>query len=553
MKNKSSNPSMTKPIVAALTLCVGVLVPGRSAGDLVLYEGFDYSAGDIDGSQTGGTGFATGGWTTSGSNNPYDVITPGLSFTGLATTGGAVKRPTAPGNAEMHRGISAKVQSELSADGTTVWFSLLTRSDDYASRYGNGALVLGTDAFTDFGSLPNQMAGGEAIGFSYNARLDPSDVNIMSLHGLTIDDGTSTLSTDYILEPQKGTYLYLIAGRIDWAADGSDDVLALYNVIDPAEPLPEPFATMTADLDQSQFDTIAIGSQQISVFDEIRFGSSPADVGLTGASPPSRIEVTIAPSGLPGSFDFEWDSKAGKLYELLSGTDLSVAPESWAVYDPDGPGGDAPYGDIPSSGDGVTSLTGVPASDPQRFFAVLEKDPPPLFIADFESDDGGFAVSTTEGSAWEWGKPDTNGLGGEITTGNGDSTGCWGTVLGDFSNRGVGSEGYYVNPTTTVLRSPVIDLAGVSGAELGFAEVLDLNTADSAEVYIVDDATDTAIGAAVYTASDSDLNAAPWASVGPIALPAGALGQQIYIEWRFSGQAVEYAGWYIDDVVITAE
>jgi hypothetical protein len=41
--------------------------------------------------------------------------------------------------------------------------------------------------------------------------------------------------------------------------------LSLYNITDPGAALPAPFATMTADLDQSQFDTIAIGSQQIFI------------------------------------------------------------------------------------------------------------------------------------------------------------------------------------------------------------------------------------------------------------------------------------------------
>jgi hypothetical protein len=66
----------------------------------------------------------------------------------------------------------------------------------------------------------------------------------------------------------------------------------------------------------------------------------------------------------------------------------------------------------------------------------------------------------------------------------------------------------------------------------------------------VDNATGTDIGTAIYTASDSDINAAPWDSVAAIDLAPG-IGSTVRIEWRFTGATAQYLGWYIDDVTVT--
>jgi len=107
--------------------------------------------------------------------------------------------------------------------------------------------------------------------------------------------------------------------------------------------------------------------------------------------------------------------------------------------------------------------------------------------------------------------------------------------------------------TTTKLRSPVINLAGVTGAELTFAEALDLEGGDTAVVNIIDDTTDAIVagGAAVYTADDSaEPGAAGWNPVAAIDLTP-FVGQAIRVEWFLTGGTTEYLGWYIDDVKIT--
>jgi len=104
----------------------------------------------------------------------------------------------------------------------------------------------------------------------------------------------------------------------------------------------------------------------------------------------------------------------------------------------------------------------------------------------------------------------------------------------------------------TCLRSPVIDLTSVSGAELTFAEALDLEAGDTAVVNIIEEATDNVIAAAIYTADDSGSTGdADWNDVPAIDLADG-IGQKVRIEWCLTGGTAEYLGWYIDDVQVTA-
>nr|MCU0782318.1 hypothetical protein [Akkermansiaceae bacterium] len=86
-----------------------------------------------------------------------------------------------------------------------------------------------------------------------------------------------------------------------------------------------------------------------------------------------------------------------------------------------------------------------------------------LLEEDFETDNGGFSVVTAGGTPWAYGDPEATGGGGNVTTGNGGSAKCWGTNL----------VGTYGAGTDTSLRSPVIDLTGVTGATLSFAMAMD--------------------------------------------------------------------------------
>jgi hypothetical protein len=254
------------------------------------------------------------------------------------------------------------------------------------------------------------------------------------------------------------------------------------------------------------------------------------------------LTLKIAQSG--GKLDFEWNSQAGVQYDLLSSTDLSTGPATWLPYND----GVTTHQNIPSFGTGTNNLSGVLKVGPARFFALRQESIPPLLSADFELDNGGFTAGTTQGTAWAWGDPDSTGPGGSVTTGAGTppSTNCWGT--------GIGNPGYYADPTATALRSPIINLTGVAAAQLTFAQALDLEAGDSAQVYLIDDTTDAEIAGPIHASTDANPSEANWGTVGPVAIPAAALGQPVRIEWRFSGfggATNDYTGWYIDNVTVS--
>ena len=237
------------------------------------------------------------------------------------------------------------------------------------------------------------------------------------------------------------------------------------------------------------------------------------------------LELCIEQVGTTLEFDF--NSLSGMQYDLVSDTDLSTAPSTWLPYDD----GVITYENIPSTGTGTQTISGVLKVGPTRFFALIESEippPEPLLDEDFESSDGGFTFVSAAGTDWAHGDPDSSGPGGDVNEGNGGSVNCWGTDIGD--------PGFHLDPTTnSCLRTPVIDLTGVSGAELSFAHAIDIEAADSVTVNIIDDTTDTVIAADIISITDNDISDSPWELIGPVTIPAAALGQPIRIEWCLTG------------------
>ncbi|WP_411847089.1 hypothetical protein AAFN60_06465 [Roseibacillus persicicus] len=310
----------------------------------------------------------------------------------------------------------------------------------------------------------------------------------------------------------------------------------------------------SADLDLSSIK----GAQSVEIRIGIGYSEGNAfsisgfmqGIQLEGAIVPNTFPLVITQNETnPANYDFVWESKDGFLYDLVSSTDLASPISNWAVWE----GNEDIDGTAPEN-----SLSNIPGgSDAKRFFAMVEKTPPPLLEEDFDLDDGGFTApliaGVTEGTLWEWGTADSDNSFGVTVSGS-----CWAVGLGSWDG-GNGDAGFYgtsnaSNPTTTYLRSTPIDLSGLAGAELSFSEAIDAEDGDVAEVYLID-ANDAIIGEGpIHTATLSGMSTSySWAAANggtPIALPAAAMEQTVRIEWRFTGSGTDYLGWYIDDVVV---
>jgi hypothetical protein len=169
------------------------------------------------------------------------------------------------------------------------------RDAHYYDNHAADAMLLATGYIDGSGNKPVTITGGEAVGVSFKA----ASVNDggMDVHGIMIDGGVTSLSAGFIDDSDGSENItYLIVGKVTWASNGNNDTLRLFNIADPLadEPIDgAAFATMTADLDQSQFGTLALATAQKGKFDEIRFASSYYEAVGRELPPPAGTIVTI--------------------------------------------------------------------------------------------------------------------------------------------------------------------------------------------------------------------------------------------------------------------
>ena len=274
----------------------------------IVYEGFDYTIGDDIVGLNGGTGFAgsyTGVGTAGAGTGNVDVVA-GLTFGTLDVAGNSLARSARSGRGVISRELDSAAIAALTGDGTIYFSALVDVNADGTTAGGDitqpanafATLVFGSDASTDAGSsLANTANPGDAIGFGFFGAPAIAGTGIQAV---TFDDGVITQGNPTGQSVVIGDNLAFIVGSIEFNS-GIDDVITLYNVAETDTALGTAFATLSADLDNSTFDTISISDGQASAFDEIRFGLSLADVtpGQFAAVPePSSMMILIGLSGL---------------------------------------------------------------------------------------------------------------------------------------------------------------------------------------------------------------------------------------------------------------
>ncbi|HNQ89803.1 MAG TPA: Ig-like domain-containing protein [Verrucomicrobiota bacterium] len=253
---------------------------------------------------------------------------------------------------------------------------------------------------------------------------------------------------------------------------------------------------------------------------------------------PIPLVLASAPNAANrGHYDFTWDSRADKIYDLVSATSLSTPISTWPVWD-----GQADLAATPPR----NTLSAIPGGgDAQRFFALIAKRSPVLLNENFEEHHGGFVAVGTPND-WAWGIPNSDNASGLVlTAGNGGSTKCWGTSLGDGST----PSGLVTSAAYSILQSPPIDFAGLATAALTFAAAVDAGSADT--IYI--DLFDTSTGAWLGTLNPITVpRSAGWASFGPLDISVAA-GTAAYLQFVFVGTDGARIGLYIDDVVVIGQ
>ena len=222
---------------------------------------------------------------------------PGLEFTDvnsseLPVAGNALSRYGAAGRAEAHRLISAASQTALLGDDTTMWFSALFQEP--SGQYRHGTFLFGTDAFTTAGS-PTLAAAGDGFGFTLQRAPDGASQGTGSINAIAFDASTAPTVVEGTYTPSPQTATNLIAGKINWKADGTPDELFLFNITDMStEPLEEAAIASITNLDftQSAFDTVALWDSNNAVTDEIRFGATYDDA-IGNPVPPPLLTLEV--------------------------------------------------------------------------------------------------------------------------------------------------------------------------------------------------------------------------------------------------------------------
>lgn len=250
-------------------------------GGALLYEPFDYDAGNISGNE-GGTGFS-GAWAST--RNDPTVAAPGKTWGSLTTAGNYARGAAWSG---LIRPIgSTLADARLMADGTTLWFSVIFDLEGQNTSNADINIALGTDQFVSgtFGDREN-LVGGEGIGATH------SGATIQGVYWQDNDadpvaERTENNSSTVINGSGGNLTRALIVGKIDWGAtSGDSETLTLYAPgADLAIGVPTMEAWTIPALDQSLFNSLAIQFKDNSQVDEIRFGASYEDViGMGGGN-----------------------------------------------------------------------------------------------------------------------------------------------------------------------------------------------------------------------------------------------------------------------------
>lgn len=307
-----------------------IILAGTASGALLIYEPFDYAStepinnGGVflgDGNQTGGTGLGTWSQVSNGTvgtpgappNNETDVSDGGLSFTDgggnvLPTTGNAWVRRNRVGQIATSSPI---VASGFTADNTTVWMTFLYQDLGFSGPdFGIGLTsenMVGNDNQT-------LTTAGVGVGFGINSVGGPARSASALFYDNSLDFTRVTEATSTFDGPGASGIL-LLAMKVEWNPDGTDDEISIYNITDLTSEPTNPLATATVDLSQAEqdsLDVLNISETQVAFVDEVRVATTFEDA-VGGSVVPEPSSVVLGTFGSLLAFRRRRKSTSSKL------------------------------------------------------------------------------------------------------------------------------------------------------------------------------------------------------------------------------------------------
>ncbi len=249
-------------------LAAVLVMAGTAQATLLSYEGFDYPyVGTNVGSGllTGGTGLS-GAWVTTdtpgGTHENFLITTDTTTWGALEQVSNRLHRTTTGGI----EAISRDTSNDWTTGNTELWFSVLYDADS------NGGFGITASGFAD-----NQYPSTTGPGFGLY-----HDGSGAGIQAATWDNsGTRTLS-GAPGSPLTTEQVYFLVGKIEFNNAGGLDTYTLYNV-DTSLSLGTALFTMTVDADENLLKTITFCTNRGPGYDEIRVGTTQADVIKTSA------------------------------------------------------------------------------------------------------------------------------------------------------------------------------------------------------------------------------------------------------------------------------
>ena len=429
----------------------------------------------------------------------------------------------------------ANGNSDVFGDGTVLDYRFFHSPGNVLTSYADG----GAGLILDDATATNSNGNGESWAdvwtvtdpAGYTSIPDfPNDVNTYARsQGITgtIDISGLVSGTLYF---SHGSFWDAWNIALVMSGPGQPDVLMSYGE-DPPNENNRTYITNFAFFNAGGYDTISY-----TYTNNDTDGSRARFMGviLDGvAFSPLPFQLTIVNNG--PNLDISWDSKEGFSYTIRSSADLAADLSTW----------DTVVAGIPASGTGRTSQSIVRPGDLVRFYRVEEFPPPPLLEENFDSVVGpGLPIGWTTaagGTAWEVGDPSLGSPTGPGAANSGLN--CAGTViLGD-----------YAPSTTYSLVTPAIAVPA-GGATLSFQQFIDTDEqGDVGTIRILDADNADALIETLDPPGNIEGLSAGWTAES-IVLPASANGANIRIEFMLvsNGNALEFAGFYVDDVLVGA-
>lgn len=335
---------MKKSIVA--TIFAGMIAP--VSAELFIYEPFDYlpttEANDGryfgDMTQSYDTGLGLGAWShrdNAGNGTPNgvaptnegDIADEGVTFTDgfgmeLPVAGNAYERRQRVGQVASSAPIDPAATAGLTADNSTMWMSFLFQDFGFSGPdFGIGLHSEKMVSDDNQGlEVPGFGVGFGIVSTGGQSRNIQTAVYNDSIGASLVPEATPTFNGPAASE------VFLLALKVNWNEAGTPDEIFAFIIDDlntePAEI--DALAMDTFDFDlptQQSLDVFNFSDTQVGYVDEIRVGTTFADV-TSGTSVDSSFDITAFEYS-PGdnTITLTWDSTEGASYAVKWSRDMT--------------------------------------------------------------------------------------------------------------------------------------------------------------------------------------------------------------------------------------